>query len=240
MDLLKYMFYCLYLSLAGMSCSIEADQDEQSCHDYLEKEQWQQSIDCYSSGDYSLTPDPEGPLDSFNYLFYWAGAYGGKYGLAGSSIIDSLSDQIQSGEGVSSPIDITEIVAILNSAGKLPEAIVEMQRAIDLILQFPSRYRAGGAEVVYFENDLALISAVYASFLIELQKADFVNAVSNSELSRDELIAKADAVVDYLSKSTQAIGDEQLASAMQAQIEELDAQPGATTADKLENILGTG
>lgn len=231
---MKFIYLIISLIAILSSCAEEEIESNEECTDLITEQQWQLAINCFEEGEFEAAPSELAEPDDYNYLFYWAGAYGGKYGLVGSDIVSGFAD---SSEGSGLPIDINGIVAILASAGGLAEAIADMKRALDLLTAFPQKYRSNGSEAVYFSNDLSLVSVIFASFLIELQKTDFLQSLEDGSVDPSQLAEKADEFLDYLEKSTSVIGDDELSSAISEQIDSLNDQPGETTAEKLENFL---
>ena len=234
----------LILALLFTSCGIvpEEETTSESCSDLIDSESWEEAIECYETGDYDETPDADLSGEEHIYLAMWAGAYGGKYGIIGTAIIESLLEtddggggsEEESNGGFNFQAKAEEILA----AGTMAFAIADMEKCLSLITAIPEKFRSSESdEAVYFSEDVSTIGGIYTLFLFELQKTDFNASLSDDSLSEDELIAKADSVLATLEAGGTVVSDPTLQAQINESFQEVQNQPGANSKEKLESFI---
>lgn len=229
MNAIIYIHLLLFFS---SSCG-NADEDASSCRSYIDSESWDEAIECYESGDYSESPSSGLDSEDYLYLLQWSGAYGGKYGLVGAQIIDGFV-----GSDDENPIDFASKTESLNEAGSLSSAITDIQKAISLILAYPEELRTEDhPDAVYYASEISLVGLVYTSFLAELQKKDFENSLASGELTTDQLIDKAEDLLQTLRNGGDIVADPELSATIDEQLSQIDSQEGSNSAEKLEEFL---
>ncbi|NRA62858.1 MAG: hypothetical protein HRU19_00160 [Pseudobacteriovorax sp.] len=228
-----------------VACSTEETESaEGDCYASVLEEAWDDAITCFENGGFEESPAQDKPAEDYEYLLQWAGSYGGKYGLAGSGLLSTLGSDDDSNEGSESEeessFDFSAQVRSLTESGQLTLAITQLTRAVALLNAFPAKYRTeSSAESVYYAKDISLIGAIFTAFLVEMQKQDFSNSLSDGTLTQEELVAKADAVLETLANGGDIVGDPSLKEAIDKQISELENQPGDSTAEKLEALINS-
>ncbi len=228
--MVKHIVILIFCLMVSCGTAIEESTD---CRSYIENESWDEAITCFENGDYTETPATDLEAKEYLYLLHWAGSYGGKYGLVGSQIIEGAL-----GEGGNDPIDVTSKTNALVAAGTLAVGIADMQKAIGLIEAYPAALRSvDGEEAVYFAKEIGLIGLIFTSFLADMQKRDFEIALDAEDLTTEELIEKADAVIETLRNGGEVVGDEELAAAINEQLSQIDSQQGSNTAEKLDEFI---
>ncbi|SMF70090.1 hypothetical protein [Pseudobacteriovorax antillogorgiicola] len=239
-------FHIAYLSVSLGACGqlIPEDESSSGCLSYIDEQEWDSAITCYEDGDFSDAPEADQEAEEYLYLAQWAGAYGGKYEVVGISIIESFLETGGGDEGddqgdeSSGGIDFETKATTLLTAGTISTAILEMQRAVELLTAIPEKYRdTSSSEAAYFASDLTTIGGIYVLFLFELQKVDFNAGLSDTELSEEELIEKADAVLETLANGGTIVSDPALQEQINQKFSELESQPGDNNAEKLENLI---
>ena len=213
---MKSLFiFFVYLGLQSCGTLTETESTSGNCRDYIEDELWQDAIDCYENGEYTESPAQDLDADEYLYLAQWAAAYGAKYGLVGSAIIDGVL-----GEGSDSglPIDISGIVTSLVDSGGLAQGITDIEKAMALISAFPSDLRdQNGDNAVYYAGDLSLLGLLFTTFSLNYRKRILKfhwrqeNSLRSNSLKKQMLSL-------MLQNGGEVIGDPDLASVINEQL----------------------
>lgn len=240
----QFLIKMILLSIAlatFLACGEAEETDSTNCKTFIEAKSWQEAIDCYEDGDFDESPEDNLEAEEYIYLATWAGAYAGKYDLTGTAIIESLLEEDGGDEGEDSggsPIDFTSQINEYASLGTLSTAVTDMQRCMDLILAIPEAIRDPESDTAgYYAEDISKIGAIYAFFLVDLQKKDFDDSLLDTDLTDEELLDKADALIATLENGGSIVSDPELQAQIDAQLEELNSQPGDNNKEKLEALL---
>ena len=224
---------CFFLN----ACSTEEATETTSCIDYIEDSQWDEAITCYEDGDYDDSPAADLPANDYIYLASWAGAYASKHGVSGIDILESVANSSSSGDSESA-FDPSAVTTSLSVGGTLSQAVIDLQRSVDLIMAIPAEFRTtGSATAGYYAADVETIGSAYIVFLADFQQREFSDNLESGELTDAELLEQADALIETLQNSGDLITDPTIQAQVDAQLEELNNQPGADNREKLESLL---